>query len=335
MKTHTVTDADDGIRLDRWFKRHYPGLPHALLEKHLRKGAVRVDGKKAKSSDRIEAGQGIEVRFSMDTPYPQTPKSYPLTLEDARMMQDAMLYKDERLLVINKPAGIAVQGGSKISKSIDGLLDALIYDAETRPKLTHRLDRDTSGVLVLARHTQSAHALMQLFSRRKIDKTYWALVVGLPDPLRGTIDLPMRKKNDPKADALRKGLVAPEHGEGGRDYEIMHIDEEEGQKAVTEYRVLDTLARRFALVELKPLTGRTHQLRVHMAAIGCPILGDHKYGGSMTDAKGIGVENVLHLHARSIHIPGFGGGKAVEVSAPLPPHMEQSFRALGLDVPKK
>ncbi len=328
MKTqHTIKDDDDGIRLDRWFKRHFPGFPHSMLEKQLRKGVIRLDGKKAKSSDRVQAGQVVAAPEITLTPAQEArPKSKRLlSPEDEAEIQRWVLYKDANIIVINKPFGLAVQGGTKIIRSVDDMLDGLKFGGE-RPKLTHRLDRDTSGVLVLARHTKSATALMRLFSDRKIDKTYWALVNNLPDPLAGTINLPIRKKDNPRAEGNPGG---PE----GRDYEIMAVDEE-GQKATTEYRTIDMLARKFALVELKPLTGRTHQLRVHMQAIGCPIVGDHKYGGSMNDAKSIGVENVLHLHARRISIPQ-PSGRPIQVSAPLPPHMAASFEALGIDVPKK
>ena len=186
------------------------------------------------------------------------------------------------------------------------MLDALKFDAKERPKLVHRLDRDTSGCLVLARSAKTANMLMKLFSSRKVDKTYWALVNGSPLPPEGTITLPILKKENPKASAYAEAFAAPKRSEGGlygREYEIMQVDEENGQKAITDYSVRDTLARKFALVELKPLTGRTHQLRVHMQAIGCPILGDHKYGGSNEDAHALGVENILHLHARRIVIP--------------------------------
>jgi 23S rRNA pseudouridine955/2504/2580 synthase len=328
MPQHIVSDNDDGIRLDRWFKRHEPNIPHSLLEKHLRKGAIRLDGKKAKSSDRIQAGQKIDVRIEDPAPRVHEKKTTrkPLTPEDISMVQSLVLYKDANIIVVNKPFGLPVQGGTKIARSLDDLLDGLTFDGE-RPKLTHRLDRDTSGCLVLARTSKSATALMRLFSSRRIEKTYLALVNNLPDPLKGTIDQPLIKKENPRAMGMPSG---PE----GRDYEIMTIDEEEGQRAITDYRVIDMLARKFALVELQPLTGRTHQLRVHMASIGCPILGDHKYGGANDAAKSIGVENVLHLHAWKIGIPPIAGGKPLEVRAPLPSHMQQSFRALGIDVPK-
>ena len=331
---HTIADEDEGIRLDRWFKRHYPGLQHALLEKYLRKGSIRVGGKKAKSSDRIEAGQEIIIQDSaFDTQKgeefaSQKVPSRILSADDARLIQDWVLYKDANIIVVNKPYGLPVQGGSKISKSLDDMLDGLMFGGKERPKLVHRLDRDTSGVLVLARNAKTAARMGKGFAGKHVGKTYWALINGSPLPPFGVIDQPLLKKENPKA----SGYPGGPHG---RDYEVMQVDPE-GQKAITEYSVIDSLAHTFALMELKPLTGRTHQLRVHMQYIGHPILGDHKYGGSNENAKSLGVENILHLHARRIIIPAsVTGSAAVDVLAPLPEHMKKSFRALGLDVPKR
>lgn len=325
---HTIGEADDDIRLDRWFKRHHPGLPHAMLEKQLRKGLIRVDGKKAKSSDRIRAGQVIEIRlqasgFGLQENQSLKPQARNLKPEDAKDIQSWVLHKDAHIIVINKPFGLAVQGGSKISKSVDGMLDGLKFDGE-RPKLVHRLDRDTSGVLVLARSAKAANALMKLFSSRKVSKTYLALVHGTPEIHHGTIDLPLRKKDNPRQQSDGKS----------REYEIVMVDEKEGQKAISHYRLLDALARKFSLVELEPETGRLHQLRVHMQAIGHPIVGDHKYGGSTEKATTLGVENVLHLHAWKIALPAILGGRPVNVKAPLPRHMRKSFEALGIEIPK-
>lgn len=348
---HIVAEADDAIRLDRWFKRHMPGLTHALLEKQLRKGMIRLDGKKAKASDRVQAGQvirlqapgsGIQGNEFVSSPKPEARILKP---SDAQFVRHLVLYKDANLIVINKPFGLPVQGGNKIARSLDDLLDGLREQAGERPKLVHRLDRDTTGCLVLARTAKAATALMPLFATRRVEKTYLALVNGLPDPLQGRIDLPLLKKDNPRASAKGEGrppslhsgvpgnsLATPKRS-GGGEYEIMQVDKA-GQKAVTEYRVLEMLARKFALVELKPLTGRTHQLRVHMQAIGCPIVGDHKYGGATEAAVSLGVENILHLHARKISLPPLLGGKAVNVTAPLPAHMKKSFDALGLGMPK-
>jgi 23S rRNA pseudouridine955/2504/2580 synthase len=310
---HKVGLDDADIRLDRWFKRHYPGMPHALLEKYLRKGVIRLDGKKAKTSDHVYVGQIVrcpEIKIE-----PREKPKRAISEEDLAEVRKWVLYKDANIIVINKPYELAVQGGSKISKSLDDLLDGLMFDAKERPKLIHRLDRDTTGALVLARSTKVAAQLAKGFAGKSIDKTYWALVNGSPLPPVGAIELPLLKSA--RADAR----------------EQVYVDEDEGKYAKTEYRVIDSLARKFALVELKPLTGRTHQLRVHMAEIGCPIVGDHKYGGSMNEAKSLGVENILHLHARRIVIPT-GRGRAVDVTAPLPPHMKKSFQALGIDIPK-
>jgi 23S rRNA pseudouridine955/2504/2580 synthase len=323
---HTVTPEDDGIRLDRWFKRHYPGLQHAMLEKILRKGQIRLDGKKSASSDRVAAGQMLLCPDMTEEVAPR-PKRRASDQEMAEIRK-WVIYKDDNIIVINKPFGIAVQGGSKITKCVDDMLDGLMFNMAERPKLVHRLDRDTSGVLVLARSSKVATQLMKLFSSRALDKTYWALVNNVPMPLKGHVDLPLRKKENPKASGIGGG---PE----GRDYEVVQVDEENGQKAVTDYRVIEFLARRFAFMELKPLTGRMHQLRVHMQAIGCPIVGDHKYGGSTTAARDIGVQDILHLHARRILIPSISGAKPVDVLAPLPEHMRRSFDALGLEPPKK
>ncbi len=326
LKEHTVTDADDAIRLDRWFKRHMPGMTHALLEKQLRKGMIRLDGKKAKSSDRVQAGQVIEMKDSGLTIQDKSSAPSRSSAQEMEQIKKWVLYKDANIIIVNKPFGLAVQGGHKIAKSLDGMLDGLKEQGGERPKLVHRLDRDTSGCLVLARTTKAATALMPLFASRRVEKTYLALVNNLPDPLHGKIDLPLLKKENPR-------LSGKPGGPEGRDYEVMCVDKD-GQKALTEYHVIDMLARKFALVELKPLTGRTHQLRVHMQAIGCPIVGDHKYGGSQDSAESIGVENILHLHARKITLPSIFGAPAVSVTAPLPPHMKKSFDGLGLDIPK-
>jgi len=316
-KETPVTSDDADIRLDRWFKRNYEGFPHALLEKHLRKGLIRVDGKKAKTSDRVSEGQIISCPEVMLDPKVKIKRAVSET--DVSEMLKMVLYKDANVIVINKPQGLAVQGGTKIGRNIDDMLVALQFDAKERPKLIHRIDRDTSGALVLARNAKVAALLGKGFAGKEIDKTYWALVNGSPLPSEGMIDLPLNK--------LPRAL--------GGAREQVTVDEDDGKYAKTEYRVLDTLARKFAHVELKPLTGRMHQLRVHMAAIDCPIVGDHKYGGSNVDAESLGVENILHLHARRIVIPAMLGAKAVDVTAPLPPHMVTSFKALGLHVPKK
>lgn len=314
MTLHTVSTDDHDIRLDRWFKRHYPALSHGMLEKHLRKGDVRVDGKKAKSSDRVAEGQKLEIRFKVETlesVEKKKPEKRPVSPEDAKMLQKTVIYKDANVVIINKPFGLAVQGGTGISKSIDDLLGALTFDAKERPKLVHRLDRDTTGVLVLARSAKVAKILMQWFTGKDIEKTYLALIIGQPLPPGGTIDKPLAKCRV---------------GEG--DFELMKVDDS-GKRAITEYQVVEMLGGKFSVIQLSPLTGRTHQLRVHMAEIGCPIVGDGKYGGRLSE-KAMDVENKLHLHAARIQIPALPGGKKIDVRAPLPPHMKKSFDTLGI-----
>lgn len=317
MQTHTITLDDADIRLDRWFKRHFPNFRHNELEKFLRKGDIRLDGKKAKSSEHVLVGQEIQIRRLLPDTNDKKKLSSAvkqISPDDIAMMQRAVIYKDAQIIVINKPFGLAVQGGSKITKSVDSLLDALKFDAPDRPKLTHRLDRDTSGVLILARSANVAAKLSKAFSGKTLEKIYWALVAGSPLPTRGTIDMKLAKSMDDET-----------------SYERVGIDDEDGKRAITEYRVIESLARKFAWVELKPLTGRTHQLRVHMAEIGCPIVGDPKYNMREHGMMGVEVANKLHLHARRMIIPADVLGKKIDVSAPLPTHMKASFKALELD----
>jgi len=305
----TVKEEDDDIRLDRWFKRHYPALTHGLLEKALRKGEIRIGKKKSKAADRVLTGQVIEIKCKMpdnDRKAEARALTSKYSLEDAQMLQEAVLYKDADIIVINKPPGLAVQGGSGITKSVDSLLDALRFEAKERPKLVHRLDRDTSGVLVLARSAKVATRLMHAFSKKEAEKIYWALVKGVPEIQQGKIDLPLAKQED-------------------GDIEKVGIDEEDGKRAVTFYRVIERLGKTLAWMELMPVTGRTHQLRVHMATIGHPILGDGKYGAREAFIDGMELSRKLHLHAHRIIIPSI-----VDVTAPLPKHMKNSWATLGL-----
>lgn len=308
MQETQVTDADDDIRLDRWFGRHYPALTNGELQKMLRKKLVRVDGKRADANQRVAAGQLIRhPDFGTETK-PQ-PKPQPKA-SDADWLKDAILFENEHCFIINKPSGLATQGGTGQITHLDGLLPALQGKSREAPRLVHRLDKDTSGALVIARSAKAADVLMKQFADKSTEKTYWALVVGVPTPQEGEIDAPIGK--------LRTG--------GG---DKMGIDPEGGKRAITEYRVIEALARRYAWVELKPLTGRTHQLRVHMAEMECPIIGDGKYGGTRAFPEGAQLSKKLHLHARRIVIPDLFG-KTIEVEAPLPPHMQKSWELLGI-----
>ncbi|AMU94149.1 MAG: RluA family pseudouridine synthase [Sphingopyxis terrae] len=305
-----VAEEDDGIRLDRWFKRHRPGTPHALIARWARSGELTVDGRKADVSDRIEAGQTIAMPVPPTAPTgPRPRKEKALSPADIALAEAMVIHRDKSALVLDKPPGLATQGGTKTDSHVDGLLGALQGDAAVRPKLVHRLDKDTSGALLVARTPRAAAWFAKAFSNRSARKTYWAIVVGVPDIAQGEIDLPLAKQP----------------GSGG---EKMHVDEK-GLPSKSRYRVIERAGNSAAWVELQPLTGRTHQLRVHMAAIGHPIVGDGKYGGKGAFLTGT-ISRKLHLHSRRLRIDHPDGG-AIDISAPLPPHFAESLEALGFD----
>lgn len=306
--------ADDAeMRLDRWFKRHFPALSHIRLEKLLRTGQIRVDGKRVKAGERLEAGQEIRIPPLGDAPsQPPRPKAAPKVSDhDAKDLQSRVLYKDKDLIALDKPAGLAVQGGTKTDKHLDAMLDALIFDAKERPRLVHRLDRDTSGLLILARSAASAARLGEAFKGRTVRKIYWALVAGLPTPREGKIDAPLAKLP-------------------GRAGERVAVDAEEGKRAVSLFRTLDHAGARVSWLELEPLTGRTHQLRAHCALLGTPILGDGKYGGAEAFVDSDSLAKQMHLHARALLLPR-PGAKPLRLVAPLSPHMKAAFRFLGFE----
>jgi 23S rRNA pseudouridine955/2504/2580 synthase len=304
--TRTVSEAEAGLRLDRWFKRHFPGITHVHLEKLLRTGQIRIDGKRAKSGDRLEAEQSIRVP-PIEGAEPKPGATPRLSTEDLRFIRSLVIAEEPGFFVLNKPAGLAVQGGTKTRRHIDALLPGLAGKGE-RPRLVHRLDRDTSGILLIARSANDAALLAKLFQNRKISKVYWALTHGVPSPRAGIIDLALAKT-------------------GPLGEQRMAV-EEEGQRAITRYEVIDTVGGKFAWVALEPVTGRTHQLRAHLAAIGHPILGDPKYGE--TDEP-VGIPPGLQLHARRILVPR-PGKPPFAAEAPLPAHMKAAWRNLGLEV---
>jgi 23S rRNA pseudouridine955/2504/2580 synthase len=311
-RTFTVGEDDDGIRLDRWFKRHVPEVSFNMVSRWARTGQLRVDGKKAVPGDRIETGQKICFPAAEVTPLRSSrvlPKREPLTADEERFVSDMVIYEDEHAFVLNKPPGLATQGGTKTHQHLDRLLDGLA-DERGRPKLVHRLDKDTSGALLVARSARSAGHFAKAFSGRTARKVYWALVIGVPAVDEGTIDAPLAKQP----------------GTGG---EKMHVDREHGLAARTRWRVIDRAGNRAAWLELQPLTGRTHQLRAHMAALGHPIVGDAKYGGAGAFLTG-GISRKLHLHARRIRIDAPDGGK-IDVTAELPAHFAESLVTLGFD----
>ena len=311
VRQFTVALDDDGIRLDRWFRRHMPEASFNIVSRWARTGQLRVDGARATPGDRIAAGQVIRVPPA-EPPRPAKPvrKRTELSEEQTSFAQSLVIHRDAQALVINKPPGLATQGGTGTTEHVDGLLDALDFGLESRPKLVHRLDKDTSGALLLARTARAAAFFSKHFSSRTARKVYWAIVVGVPDLNDGMIDLPISKQP----------------GTGG---EKMHVDEEAGQPARSRFRVIERAGNRAAWVELQPFTGRTHQLRVHMAAIGHPIVGDGKYGGQESFLTG-GISRKMHLHARRIRIDHPDGG-AVDVRADLPTHFAETLATLGFE----
>lgn len=309
VRQFTVGADDDGVRLDRWFKRHLPQVGFGMIGKWARTGQLRVDGKRVKPDDRLSAGQVLRVPPGGDTA-PRKREAKPLTDEQVAAAEAMLIARTEAALVLNKPPGLATQGGTKTTSHVDGLLDAFAAEDEPRPRLVHRLDKDTSGVLLVARTPGSAAFFSRRFSGRSAKKVYWALVVGVPEVAEGLIDAP----------------IAKQPGTGG---EKMHVDVEGGQLAKTKYRVIDRAGNRAAWLELEPLTGRTHQLRVHCAAIGHPIVGDGKYGGQEAFLTG-SISRKMHLHARRLIIEAPGGGK-LDATAELPEHFAASMEQLGFD----
>ncbi len=303
----TVRPEDGAGRLDRWFKRHYPALGHGRLEKLLRTGQVRVDGKRARAGDPVAPGQAIRVPPLAEPSTP--PPVRRVRPQDEELLRRLVLYRDASAIVLNKPAGLAVQGGTKTGRHVDGLLDTLRFDSDERPRLVHRLDKDTSGVLLIARNAAAAAFFTRAFREKTTRKTYWAAVIGLPQLPQGRIDLALAKRA----------------GAGG---ERVHAGDEDGKSAVTYYRVMDHVGDRAGWLALLPVTGRTHQLRAHCAALGTPIIGDGKYGASAADLAGVVAASGLHLHARSLQIPSPEGG-TLRVTAPLPPHMRETWDLLG------
>ena len=319
VETLKIADDETGMRLDRWFRVHFPEVGYTYLQKLLRSGQVRVDAKRAQANTRLASGQQIRVPAVVRQPPKAAPSLVPplgLSKGDRDFIERAILYEDEHVLVLNKPFGIAVQGGTGTKRHIDGLLAGMADRFGDRPRLVHRLDRDTTGVLLVAKHRDAAAKLGRIFQTRSAAKTYWALVVGVPKPPQGKIEAPLVKASGPDGDRVRKARP-------GEQEQAMH--------ATTHYSVIDRVAHKAAWVSLKPVTGRQHQLRAHMALIGNPIVGDNKYEGDKALADS-GIEPKLHLHARRLVIPHpKAGAPKIDVTAPLPDHMRRTWELLGLD----
>lgn len=332
IKTLTVSADEGESRLDRWMKRRFPQVTQGTVEKLCRTGQIRVDGARAKANTRVAPGMAIRVPPlpKSDAPAPDRAK---VPESDARMIQAAVIWKDDHIIALNKPPGLPSQGGSgQGAHHVDALAEALKFGLADKPSLVHRLDKDTSGVLLLARSTKIARRLSEAFRARTTRKIYWAAVAGVPSPRMGTI---------------RYGLVkAPGHGRGGEGEKMLcvhpgQIDATEGAKrATTDYAVVEALGGRAAWVALVPITGRTHQLRAHMAEIGHPVVGDGKYGGPGQENLGSGwgsqlggeISRKLHLHARSISFEHPVTGKPVTITADLPEHMLRTWDMLGWDI---
>ncbi|MGE4351650.1 MAG: RluA family pseudouridine synthase [Bdellovibrionales bacterium] len=317
-KAEGIVQTDEaGIRLDRWFKRHFPQITHGQLQKWLRTGQVRLDGKRCESSARLEEGQKLRLppQLFSDPALTKQEKAGKKPVRNEGKLKSLILYEDDDVVAINKPAGLAVQGGTGLKENLDDSLMVFSRDGETRPKLVHRLDRETSGVLLIARNDFAASRLTAAFRERTTQKIYWALTSGVPNPPEGRIDAPLLKKGQIMA-------VADPQDEREND---------SAKRALSLYQVLDSLPGQAAFVALWPLTGRTHQLRVHMAHIGTPIWGDPLY--QTTDEAPIDLSNLnlgsgLHLHARQLIIPHPRKGM-IDVTAPLGPRLQQTWRALG------
>ena len=325
----TIADGDGDQRLDRWLRRMFPHVSQGRIEKMCRKGELRVDGGRVKASTRLEVGQVVRVPPLPDAAHKPAAAPRRISDADAKMIQSCVIYRDDHVIALNKPPGLPVQGGSGQSRHVDGLSEALRFGYDENPRLVHRLDKDTSGVLVMARTREAAKELTAAFRHHNTRKIYWALVAGVPTPYLGEI---------------KTGLVkAPGHGRGGEGEKMIaihprDIDDTPGAKrAHTLYATLYRVAGRASWVAMEPITGRTHQLRAHMAGMGHPIIGDGKYGGSGQENLGDGwgaqlggiISKKLHLHARRLSFEHPSTKKVTTITAELPEHMKESWDTFG------
>ena len=300
-----VKAEDDGMRLNRWFMKYYPNLTLGRLQKLLRTKQIKVDGKRAETSLKLAAGREVRVPPMDEQPETGANRSE-ISRRDAEFILSLVIYKDDNIIVLNKPSGLAVQGGTNTSRHVDGMLEALRFELNEKPKLVHRIDKDTSGVLVLARNRTWADRLTKAFREHTLPKTYLALVNSCPKNPAGEIKAPLEKCGE-------KSLVGPD-----------------GKPAATVYKTLDEVGSKFALVEASPLTGRTHQIRAHMEYIGCPIVGDDKYFGGEKRQKYASIPDKLYLHAYKIDVSALYNKKTV-IKAALPEHFKKALAALGIE----
>jgi 23S rRNA pseudouridine955/2504/2580 synthase len=314
VQTLTVTEDEADMRVDRFLAARFPQLSFSYIQRIVRKGELRVNGRRVETKDRLEAGEAVRVPpLKLDQARPMSAK---VGEDVAGFLASITLYEDADVMVLSKPAGLAVQGGSGTKKHLDGMLAVLTDEDGQRPRLVHRLDKDTSGCLLVAKSRFAAAALAKTFRTRAARKIYWSVVAGVPKPRQGRVSTYLAKEEREDESFMR----IAKHGEKGASH------------AVSYYAVIDTMAQKLSWLSMKPVTGRTHQLRVHAAEIGHPILGDPKYFDVENWEVPGGIQHKLHLHARRIVVPHPRGKGTIDVSAPLPPHMEQTFNLLGWDV---
>ena len=304
-----VTEDEDGQRLDRFLQKHLKGTPFSLLQKLMRKGQIRVNSGRVKAATRLVAGQSVRIPPIQARELPEKNK---IGERDAQMMRDMVIYDDGEIIALNKPSGLATQGGTNIKKHVDGLLDVLVNHDGVRPRLVHRLDKDTSGILLLARSAKVAKEMGRIFQDRDIRKIYWALCVPAPEINSGEIRAPIIKS-------------------GGKGFEKMVVDIEEGQNATTLFDIVERAHKHIAFMAFWPRTGRTHQIRVHAAHLGCPIVGDGKYGGREAFVDGMQHSRRVHLHAYSIKFKHPVTNKIIELSAPLAEDLKKTWKNFGFD----
>ena len=315
VQTLVVEPDEADMRVDRFLVARFPQLAFTHIQRIVRKGELRIDGKRAQPNDRLVAGQKVRIPpLKLDQPRPVS-RSAAKDQDDREFLKSITLYEDKDVLIINKPMGLAVQGGSGTKRHVDGLLEALKDDDGQKPRLVHRLDKDTAGCLVIAKTRFAASTMAKSFRARTTRKIYWALVAGVPRVRQGRVSTYLAKEGDEGDSRMR----VARHGDEGASH------------ALTYYAVVDTAAQKLAWLSLKPVTGRTHQLRAHAAHIGHPIVGDPKYFDIENWELPGGIQNKLHLLARRIVIAHPRTGKPIDVTAPLPSHMQQSFNLLGLD----